>query len=83
MKEEERGVRGAEGAEEAIEDLEAPAAAQEDVAGGIVRCPNNTECHLPTNACSNPTCTGQTYCKPGTAQGCATPTCQVTAVWVQ
>lgn len=80
MTDDERMARSEEGAEEAIEDLEAPATAQEDVAGGL--CPSNTACHLPTQACSNPTCTSQTYCK-GTAQGCAKPTCQVTAVWVQ
>jgi hypothetical protein len=81
MTEEERSAGSAEGAEEAIEDLEAPASAQGDVAGGI--CPNATACHLPTAACPSPTCTEVTFCRPGTAQGCAKPTCQVTAVWVQ
>lgn len=72
-----------EGDEEEIEDLEAPAAAQGDVVG-FQHCPKNTECHLPTAACSPaPTCTEVTYCRPGTKQGCADPTCQVTAVWVQ
>jgi hypothetical protein len=71
-----------EGDEEAIEDLEAPAAAQGYVVGRA-QCPKNTECHLPTAACSpDPTCTEQTFCK-GTKQGCADPTCRVTAVWVQ
>lgn len=69
---------GEEGAEEAIEDLEAPAAAWADVAGGMV-----IQCHLPTNACSNPTCTSQTYCKPGTVQGCDGKTCAITVVRVQ
>ena len=64
-----------EGAEEPIEDLEAPAAVWADVAGGIV-------CRLPTHGCSNPTCTGQTWCKPGTVQACDLPTCQVTVAKV-
>jgi hypothetical protein len=64
-----------EGAEEPVEDLEAPAAVWADVAGGIA-------CRLPTVACSNPTCTGQTYCKPGTVQGCERPTCNVTVAHV-
>ncbi len=34
--------RKEEGAEEAIEDLEAPAAAQEDVAGGKIQCKTPT-----------------------------------------
>ena len=33
---------GAEGAGEAIEDLEAPAAAQDDVAGGVTKCATPT-----------------------------------------
>jgi hypothetical protein len=55
-----------EGGEEAIEDLEAPAAAQADVAGGIGPCrptnqcqPVNTlvhHCRLPTQLCTPPTC---------------------------
>ena len=72
-----------EGDEEAIEDLEAPAAAPGYVVG-LQHCPKNTECRLPTAACSpTPTCTEVTYCTPGTKQKCANPTCQVTAVWVQ
>ena len=45
--------RNDEGAEEAVEDLEAPAAAQEDVAGGdMVRpCPGK-----PSAVCAAPTC---------------------------
>jgi hypothetical protein len=66
--------RKQEGAEEEIEDLEA-AAGWADVAGGI-------QCHLPTVKCSNPSCTSQTYCKPGTLQGCQTPTCRMTTVEV-
>ncbi len=66
-----------EGAEEAIEDLEAPAAAQDDVAGGVIAC------NLPTKGCSNPTCTSQTWCKPGTHQGCDMPTCGASIVHVQ
>jgi hypothetical protein len=81
MTPEEQGAGNVEGGEEAIEDLEAPASAQGDVAGGI--CPNATACHLPTSGCSNPTCTGVTYCKPGTAQGCEKPSCQITSVLVQ
>jgi hypothetical protein len=76
MTEEEQAAESVEGGEEAIEDLEAPASAQRDVAGGIA-------CHLPTRACSNPTCTAATYCRPGTAQGCEKPSCQVTSVFVQ
>jgi hypothetical protein len=34
--------RNAEGAEESIEDLEAPAEAQGDVAGGVVKCATPT-----------------------------------------
>ncbi len=67
-----------EGAEEEIEDLEAPAAAQSEVAGGRV-----IKCHLPTKAnCQNPTCTGVTYCK-GTRQQCVPGTCDVSLVMVQ
>jgi hypothetical protein len=33
---------GAEGAGESIEDLEAPAAAQDDVAGGVTKCATPT-----------------------------------------
>ncbi len=42
--------QGAEGAEEGIEDLEAPAVAQDDVAGGIA-CPGK-----PSMVCASPTC---------------------------
>ena len=54
-----------EGVEEDIEDLEAPAATQRDVAGGVVVCrPTNncgddtlvTHCNLPTQKCESPTC---------------------------
>jgi hypothetical protein len=37
-----------EGSEEPVEDLEAPAEAQEDVAGGL--------CAKPTNFCAPPSC---------------------------
>lgn len=67
-----------EGAEETLEDLEAPADRMADVAGGM--CPGNTACKLPTEACPAPTCTGQTYCLPGTVQGCQKPTCLLTNV---
>ena len=43
--------RNEEGAEEAIEDLEAPAEAQGDVAGGA--CPVAT-CFSPSNICRKP-----------------------------
>jgi hypothetical protein len=57
MTEEERE----EGAEEAIEDLEAPAAAQRDVAGGLmdgpVNCAKPTCVHSKVNVwCLPPTC---------------------------
>jgi hypothetical protein len=43
---------GDEGAEEPIEDLEAPASAQEDVAGGeVIACPGK-----PSMGCWSPTC---------------------------
>ncbi len=45
-----------EGAEEAIEDLEAPAAAQEDVAGGRALC-GPKSCGHPSLVCQSPTCT--------------------------
>jgi hypothetical protein len=51
--------RKEEGAEEAIEDLEAPAAAQEDVAGGRGL--------PPTMYCKRPTCMGT--CSNATAGG--------------
>lgn len=41
--------RSDEGGEEAVEDLEAPAAAQEDVAGGA-------GCGRPSLDCASPTC---------------------------
>jgi hypothetical protein len=56
--------RRQEGAEDEIEDLEAPGAAQQDVAGGLGPCrptndcaPNNTlitHCELPTQKCTYP-----------------------------
>jgi hypothetical protein len=46
--------RKAEGAEEAIEDLEAPATAQEDVAGGAL-C-GAKSCGNPSMVCSAGTC---------------------------
>ncbi len=45
-----------EGAEEAIEDLEAPAQAQDDVAGGAGACPNKLSCVTPSMRCAAPTC---------------------------
>lgn len=46
--------RGEEGAEETVEDLEAPASLQEDVAGGwpLGPCPGK-----PSMVCAAPTCT--------------------------
>lgn len=49
-----------EGAEEAIEDLEAPADAQGDVAGGAA-----PKCPVPgvtTVRCAPPSCTGTSHC---------------------
>jgi len=52
-----------EGAPEAIEDLEAPAEAQEGVAGGA--CPNPT-CGTPSMICAAPTCKATAgLCLPG------------------
>jgi len=42
-----------EGAEEAIEDLEAPAASQDDVAGGACGLPT---CGTPSMVCQGKTC---------------------------
>ena len=64
--------RKQEGAEEPIEDLEAPAAEQGEVAGGVV-C-------APTNRCA-PVHTVVKSCHPPT-QFCQEPTCQVTSVFV-
>jgi hypothetical protein len=80
MTEEERDQ---EGAEEAIEDLEAPATAQRDVAGGM-GC-TSPSCHLPTSGCASPTCGENTFCRPGTIQSCgcnntAGATCRATTV---
>ena len=50
--------RNEEGAEEAIEDLEAPAAAQEDVAGGKIP---ETYCRAPTEP--TPQCNDKVTCK--------------------
>jgi hypothetical protein len=55
--------RNDEGAEEEVEDLEAPAEAQEDVAGGA--CPANT-CRY-TTYCLEQTCKAtKRACLPGT-----------------
>lgn len=62
--------RKREGAEEPIEDLEAPAAEQGEVVGGIL-------CR-PTNACA-PVNTVVSCKKP--TQLCAPPTCQETSVF--
>lgn len=62
--------RSQEGADEEIEDLEAPAAAQGDVAGGLL-------CR-PTNRCA-PVNT-VVACQPPT-QYCAPPTCHATSVY--
>jgi hypothetical protein len=43
--------RKREGAEEEIEDLEAPAAAQEDVAGGGMACHPSPTCGRPSAVC--------------------------------
>jgi hypothetical protein len=56
--------RKQEGAEESVEDLEAPAAEQGGVAGGIVCRPTNAcapvntvvHCLAPTQLCEYPTC---------------------------
>ena len=49
-----------EGAEEAIEDLEAPADAQGDVAGGAAaKCP---VAGVTTVRCAPPSCTGVSHC---------------------
>ena len=75
-----------EGSGREIEDLEAPAAEWGDVVGGAGPNPVGggiagiVKCQLPTDKCSDPSCTSQTYCKPGTQQGCAKPTCQTTIV---
>jgi hypothetical protein len=47
-----------EGAEEAIEDLEAPAAAQDDVAGGWCSGKASQICEKPSDftGCQKPTC---------------------------
>jgi hypothetical protein len=67
--------RKQEGAEEPIEDLEAPAAEQRDVAGGVgVPC-------APTNAC-HPVHTVVKGCLYPT-QICGRPTCQATVVFEQ
>jgi hypothetical protein len=49
--------RSDEGAEETIEDLDAPAAAQSDVAGGMCMAPSEL-CRKPTEytGCAKPTC---------------------------
>ena len=65
--------RSQEGGEDAIEDLEAPAAAQGDVAGGMGPC-------RPTNACA-PVNTVVTHCSLPT-QLCMEPTCKVTTVQI-
>ena len=64
--------RNAEGAGESIEDLEAPAAAQDDVAGGV------TECATPTcggDSTVSTFCQGVTCSK--TASQCALGTAAV------
>lgn len=71
MTDEDRPSHGAEGGEEAIEDLEAPAAAQRDVAGGFGSC-------RPTNRCA-PADT-VVHCPEGVTQFCIDPTCKVTKV---
>jgi hypothetical protein len=79
-----------EGSGQEVEDLEAPAAEWGEVVGGIGQAGGTgkgltvvVKCQLPTDKCTDPSCTGQTYCKPGTQQGCAKPTCSVTTVYVQ
>jgi hypothetical protein len=70
-----------EGTEEALEDLEAPAEQAGDVAGGI--CPHGTiACQLPTQGCGTPSCTGQTWCRPGTVQDCVPGTCKTSEVYI-
>jgi hypothetical protein len=46
--------RQREGAEERIEDLEAPAEAQEDVAGGGMACHPKPSCGRPSAVCGDP-----------------------------
>ena len=59
MTEEERNE---EGAEESVEDLQAPAEAQEDVAGGAGGCGSPT-CGKPSLRCFSPTCAQtEAYC---------------------
>jgi hypothetical protein len=50
--------RKAEGGEEAIEDLEAPAAAQRNIAGGITYCvgPTCNQATVVSTYCHHPTC---------------------------
>jgi hypothetical protein len=61
--------RNAEGAGESIEDLEAPAAAQDDVAGGVTKCATptcggdssvSTFCHMPTCSKTAASCSLET-----------------------
>ena len=59
--------RNAEGAEESVEDLQAPAAAQEDVAGGAGNCGTPT-CGKPSIRCEGNTCVvSAAYCTDKTA----------------
>jgi hypothetical protein len=53
--------RNQEGGEETLEDLEAPAAAQDDVAGGQI-C-GSRSCGNPSLVCLDPTCGSKTYTK--------------------
>jgi hypothetical protein len=64
--------RSEEGAEEAIEDLEAPAAAQSDVAGGRIvgGCPEVGTCFSPSKICQ----------KPSTGDLCQVPSCKATEI---
>lgn len=51
-----------EGAEENIEDLEAPADAQSDVAGGKGKPPTCTVPRVTNVRCAPPSCTGESHC---------------------
>jgi hypothetical protein len=52
--------RNREGSEESIEDLEAPAAAQSDVAGGSGKLCGPKSCGNPSMVCYGPSCGAQT-----------------------
>jgi hypothetical protein len=65
--------RKREGDEEPVEDLEAPAEAQDDVAGGLLADGDDAKCKKPTKR----------WCQPGTKVDCISPTCVGTGVAAQ